>query len=88
VQAAGDQFLAGAGFAVDQHVGGAVGQGADQAADAGHAGRVADQPGFELVALVELAAQGAHFEHQAAFSSARRAMSTSCSGAKGFCMKS
>ena len=67
VQAAGDQFLAGAGFAMDEDVRRAAAEGPDQPANAGHAGRVADQTGVEEVTLVELAAQLADLQHQPSF---------------------
>jgi len=66
VQAACDEFLAAAGFAVDEHVGGAVGEAGEHLAQLLHARRAADQLAFELVALGELAAQVAHFEDEAA----------------------
>ena len=70
MQAAGDEFLAGARLAVDQHVGGAAGQAGDHRAQALHAGVVADQACRQLLApgqLRQLRAQFAHFEAQAAF---------------------
>ena len=66
VQAARDEFLAGAGFALDQHVGGAVGEPGDHLPDALHREGVADQARFDLVAAFEAVAQVAHLDDEAA----------------------
>ena len=50
VQAACDQFLAGTGLALNQQVGRAVGQTADQLAYPLHSCGVADQPSLDLIA--------------------------------------
>ena len=66
VQAAGDQFLAGTGFAVDQDVGSAAGQAGQAVAQLLHTRRAADQLAFEQVTLLQLATQVAHLQHQPA----------------------
>ncbi len=57
VQAAGDQFLAGAGLAFDEHVGRGVGDVGDQLAQRLHRRRTADQPGLQGLAPGQLATQ-------------------------------
>ncbi|MCY1222239.1 hypothetical protein D9M69_520390 [compost metagenome] len=57
VQAARHQFLAGAGLAVDQHVGVGAGEVGDQPAQALDRGRMADQAGFEFFASGQAFAQ-------------------------------
>jgi hypothetical protein len=88
VQAAGNQFLAGAGFAVNQHVGGAAGQTGQAVAQLLHAGGAADQLAFEQVALLQLAAQVAHLQHQPALFQRPAHDLDQYSGGKGFWMKS
>jgi hypothetical protein len=73
VQAAGDQFLAGAGFAVDQHVGGAVGQAGDHLrARAACRARVADQARSIWSRLRQLVRRSRTSSTRRRFSSARR----------------
>ncbi len=57
VQAAGDQFLTGAGLAFDQHVGRSVGDVGNQFAQVLHRRRAANDPPFKGVALGQLPAQ-------------------------------
>ena len=67
MQAAGDHFLAGTGLAHDQHIDGGAGDIENQLADPRHLRRAADQARFEIVAVIEPAAQRFDFEHQRAF---------------------
>ena len=66
MQATGDHFLAGAGFAVNQHVHRSIRDIENQLADLGHLRRAADQPGFEIIAVIEPTAQGFDFENELA----------------------
>jgi hypothetical protein len=65
VQAARHHFLAGARFAVDQHVGGFVGQVEDQAAQVAHRGRIAQQHRLDAVAVRDAVAQRLDLQDQA-----------------------
>ncbi|MNY09150.1 hypothetical protein D3C86_1420470 [compost metagenome] len=66
VQAARHQFLAGAGLAVDQHVGGGVGQVGNHLAQPADGRRVADQPGGQRLAPGQPRTQFGHFQRQPA----------------------
>ncbi len=66
MQAARDQFLAGAGFALDQYVGRGIGDVGDQFAQFLHRRRTADDPLLECLAPGQLAAQRRDFPGQAA----------------------
>ena len=66
VQRARHHFLAGAGFAEDQHVGGGGRQGSDLLAQALHDRRAAEQPHVQLLAVGQRQAQAAVVQHQAA----------------------
>ncbi|MNH29188.1 hypothetical protein D3C79_894030 [compost metagenome] len=61
VQAAGDQFLAGTGFAFDQHVGRGIGDVGDQFAQVLHGRRAANDAPLQAALFGQLAAQGHHF---------------------------
>ena len=67
VQAAGDHFLAGAGFAENQHVDRSIRHIEDQLPNLGHLRRAADQTGFKVVTMIEATAQCFDFEHQLPF---------------------
>ena len=64
VQAARHQLLAGAGFAVDQHVGRCLGQRHHRAPYLLHAGRAADEHGLDALPVVQRIAQRAHLQAQ------------------------
>ena len=64
VQAARDELLAGAGLAVDQHVGRGFGQGHHGAAHLLHLRRAADQHRLDAVPVLERVAQRAHLQRQ------------------------
>ncbi len=66
VQAAGDQLLARARLARDQHVGVGRGDVENDPAQVRHRGRTADQLGFDRHQSRQLAAQRIHFQRQAA----------------------
>ncbi len=66
VQGAGDHFLAGAGLAEDQHVGGDAGKRADLLAQALHGRRLTHQAAGQLLAVIERHAQAAIVQYQAA----------------------
>ncbi len=66
MQRARHDFLAGAGFAKDQHVGLGSGQGADLFAQASHGRRVAEQTAGQLLAVGQGQAQAAVVQHQTA----------------------
>ena len=65
VQAARDQLLASAGFALDQHIGGGVGDVGDQLAQRLHGWRTAQQTLGQVLSAAELAAQLRHLAGQA-----------------------
>jgi len=64
VQATGNHFLASTGLAEDQHIDRGARHIEDQLPDPGHLRRTPDQPGLEIVAMIQPAAQGFDFEHQ------------------------
>ncbi|MNQ84837.1 hypothetical protein D3C85_999770 [compost metagenome] len=66
MQAACNQFLAGAGLAFDQHVGRGIGNVGDQFPQVLHGRRATDDPPFEGVALGQLPTQRRDFSRQAA----------------------
>ena len=66
VQAARDQFLAGAGFALDQHVGVGIGDVGDQFAQLLHGRRTTDDALLQRLAPGQLAPERADFAGQAA----------------------
>jgi hypothetical protein len=66
VQAARHHLLAGAGFAVDQHIGRFVGQVQYGFAQGAHRRRIAQQRGLDALAMLDAMAQRRHFQHQAA----------------------
>jgi len=66
VQAARHQLFAGAGLALDEHIGRAAGQAGQPLAQALHAGRLAQQLALDGVALRQLAPQFTHLQHQTA----------------------
>jgi hypothetical protein len=67
VKAARDRFLAGAGLADDQRVDIGMGHKEDEAADLLHQRRTSDEPRFDVVALMEAAAQTCDLQRQPAF---------------------
>ena len=89
VQAARDQLLAGAGLAVDEHVGRGLRQRQHRAAHLLHLRRAADQHGLDAVPVVERVAQRrAPASASCRRSTACRAMATRRSDVNGFSMKS
>ena len=65
MQGTGHDFLAGAGFAEDQHVGGGRRQGADLLAQALHGRALTEQTALQLLAVGQGQAQAAVVHHQA-----------------------